>query len=264
MQHDMLRDYRYVLKCVVIGLAAGVQSGLFGVGGGTIIVPMLSWLLVFDQRKASATSLAAIVPTAAVGVISYAAHDSVAWIPALLLAVGAVIGAQIGTWLSAHLPERTLRWFFVCFLLVVVATLFTTTPSRDSALVVTVGTAIGMIGVGLAMGILSGLLGVGGGVIVVPAMMLLFGASDLVARGTSLLTMLPAAISGTIANARRHTVDLSAAAFVGLGACASTSLGVWIATLISPLAGNILFAALMLFIAGQMAWRLIRSRKPRS
>jgi uncharacterized membrane protein YfcA len=93
-----------VLACIGVGLAAGLLSGLFGVGGGTVIVPMLVLILAYGQKLASGTSLAAIVPTAAVGVISYAVHDSVAWIPAVILAVGSVAGAQIGTWLLQSCP----------------------------------------------------------------------------------------------------------------------------------------------------------------
>ena len=88
---------RFVITCIAIGLAAGLLSGLFGVGGGTVIVPLLLLFLRFEQRLAAGTSLAAIVPTATVGVVSYAVHGSVAWIPALILAAGAVVGAQIGT-----------------------------------------------------------------------------------------------------------------------------------------------------------------------
>ena len=75
------KSAKYILTCLGIGLLAGLLSGLFGVGGGTVIVPLLVLVLAFDQRLAAGTSLAAIVPTATVGVISYAVHGSVAWIP---------------------------------------------------------------------------------------------------------------------------------------------------------------------------------------
>src|SRR3546814_4941448 len=91
------RGARFFLTCVGVRLLAGLLSGLFGVGGGTVIVPLLVLLLGFDQRRAAGTSLAAIVPTATVGVISYAVSGSVAWIPAIILAATAVLGAQIGT-----------------------------------------------------------------------------------------------------------------------------------------------------------------------
>ncbi|WP_203580277.1 sulfite exporter TauE/SafE family protein [Microbacterium hibisci] len=254
------RSTRFYVTCVGIGLLAGVLSGLFGVGGGTVIVPFLVLFLHFDQRLAAGTSLAAIVPTAAVGVISYAVHGSVAWIPALLLAAGAVVGAQIGTWLLPRLSLTVLRWSFVGFLVAVIVSLFIVIPSRDAELVLTWLNGAGLVVLGVATGILSGLIGVGGGIIVVPALMVLFGTSDLVAKGTSLLMMIPTAVSGTIGNLRRRNVDLVAAAIVGLAACTTTALGAWAATLLDPFVANVLFAAYLVIIAVQMGLRAWRGR----
>jgi len=257
------RDLRFVLSCIGVGLAAGLLSGLFGVGGGTVIVPMLVLLLRFDQRLAAGTSLAAIVPTASVGVISYAVHGSVAWIPALILAVGAVIGAQIGSWLLARIPQNALRWGFVGFLVVVIVMLFIVVPSREAVLELTLASGIGLAVLGLFTGVMAGLLGVGGGVIVVPALIFLFGTSDLIAKGTSLLMMIPTAISGTVGNVKRRNVDLLAAALVGVAACTTTALGAWIATLLSPLVANVLFACFLTFIAAQMAVKAVRATRAR-
>lgn len=252
---------RFVLTTVGIGLAAGLLSGLFGVGGGTVIVPLLVLFLRFDQRLAAGTSLAAIVPTATVGVVSYAVSGSVAWIPAIILAVSAVVGAQIGTWLLARLPQNALRWGFVGFLVIVIAMLFVVVPSRDAELELTLLVGIALAGLGLFTGIMAGLLGVGGGVIVVPALMFLFGTSDLVAKGTSLLMMIPTALSGTVGNFRRRNVDLAAAAMIGVAASTTTALGAWIATLLDPFLSNILFAVFLAFIATQLAVKAWRSRR---
>lgn len=250
-----------IVVCIAIGLVAGLLSGLFGVGGGTVIVPLLVLLLKYDQRLASGTSLAAIVPTAAVGVVSYAMHGSVAWLAALLLALGAVAGAQLGTWLLHRLPVTALRWGFVGFLAVVIAMLFVVIPSRTAVLELTVWSAAALLATGAVTGVLSGLLGVGGGIVVVPALMLGFGTSDLVAKGTSLLMMIPTAVSGTIGNVRRRNVDLPAAALIGAAACTTTALGAWVAARIDPFAGNLLFAAFLVFIAVQMALRAVRGRR---
>jgi len=255
------RGARFIITCLGIGLAAGLLSGLFGVGGGTVIVPLLVLVLGMDQRLAAGTSLAAIVPTATVGVISYAVHGSVAWIPALILAAGAVIGAQVGTWLLPRVSVTALRWGFVGFLAVVIVSLFIVVPSRDAGLPVTVASVFGLIALGLVTGVLAGLLGVGGGVVVVPVLLLLFGASDLVAKGTSLLMMIPTAISGTVGNVRRRNVDLVAAALIGGAACTTTAVGAWIATIVDPVVGNALFAAFLTVIAVQMALRAVRGRK---
>ncbi|MDA4893908.1 MULTISPECIES: sulfite exporter TauE/SafE family protein [Microbacterium] len=258
---ERIRGPRAYASFIGIGLAAGLLSGLFGVGGGTVIVPLLVLLLGFDQRLAAGTSLAAIVPTATVGVVSYAVSGSVAWVPALLLAAGAVVGAQIGTRLLPRISQTALRWFFVGFLVVVIVSLFLVIPSRDAALELTWATGPLLVLVGLLTGVMAGLIGVGGGVIVVPVLMLGFGTSDLIAKGTSLLMMIPTAVSGTIGNVRHRNVDLLAAGLIGLAACTTTALGAWLATLIDPFAGNMLFAAYLVVIGVQMALKAIRGRK---
>ncbi|MBW1638556.1 sulfite exporter TauE/SafE family protein [Microbacterium resistens] len=258
---ERIRGPRAYASFIGIGLAAGLLSGLFGVGGGTVIVPLLVLLLGFDQRLAAGTSLAAIVPTATVGVVSYAVSGSVAWVPALLLAAGAVVGAQIGTRLLPRISQTALRWFFVGFLVIVIVSLFLVIPSRDAALELTWATGPLLVVVGLLTGVMAGLIGVGGGVIVVPVLMLGFGTSDLIAKGTSLLMMIPTAVSGTIGNIRHQNVDLLAAGLIGLAACTTTALGAWLATLIDPFAGNMLFAAYLVVIGVQMALKAIRGRK---
>ena len=255
------REPRAYITFIFIGLMAGLLSGLFGVGGGTVIVPLLVLMLQFDQRRGAGTSLAAIVPTASVGVISYAMADAVAWIPALILAGGAVIGAQIGTRLLPRISQSALRWGFVVFLIVVIVSLFVVIPSREAELALGWGNGIGLVAVGVATGTIAGLIGVGGGVVVVPVLMLVFGTSDLVAKGTSLLMMIPTAISGTIGNLRHRNVDLLAAGVIGLAACTTTALGAWLATRIDPFLGNLLFAGYLLFVAVQMIVKAIRGRR---
>ena len=257
------RGGRAYAAFVGIGLMAGLLSGMFGVGGGTVIVPLLVLLVGFDQRRAAGTSLAAIVPTATIGVISYAVLGDVAWLPAAILAVGAIVGAQIGTRLLPRVSQRVLRWGFVAFLLVVVVSLFLVVPSREAVLEIGWASGLALAALGVGTGVVSGLIGVGGGIVVVPFLMLVFGASDLVAKGTSLLMMIPAALSGTFGNLRTGNVELLPAVVIGAAACTTTALGAWLATLVEPAVGNALFAVFLVFIATQMASKAWKDR-PRS
>ena len=111
----MSQRLRDVVLLVAAGLFAGSLSGLFGIGGGTVIIPALM-AVGYSQREASASSLLAIVPTCISGVISYASVGRIAWIPALLMTVGMLIGVQVGTWMLARLSEVVLRWGFVAFI----------------------------------------------------------------------------------------------------------------------------------------------------
>ncbi|WP_415504606.1 sulfite exporter TauE/SafE family protein, partial [Actinomyces slackii] len=103
----------------LVGAGAGLLSGLFGVGGGIVLVPALVVVLGLDQRRAAATSLVAIMPAALVGALSYGLRGEVSLIAAALLVLGSLLGTQIGVRLLHRLPTRALSWVFVAFIIVV-------------------------------------------------------------------------------------------------------------------------------------------------
>jgi uncharacterized membrane protein YfcA len=103
-------------RLVGIGLAAGIFSALFGVGGGIIIVPLLVALCGFPQRVAAATSLAAIGLIALTGTVLYAARGHVEVGPAALVGLPAAAGAVVGAVLQQRLPTRALSLAFAALL----------------------------------------------------------------------------------------------------------------------------------------------------
>jgi uncharacterized membrane protein YfcA len=108
------------VAAVVLGLAAGVVSGLLGVGGGTLFVPTLL-ALGLSQRSAEATSLLAILPTVAVGAWRQHRYGNVRWRAAAVLGVASIAGVVGGVLVAEALPELTLRRLFALLLLVVAA-----------------------------------------------------------------------------------------------------------------------------------------------
>lgn len=232
---------RSIIVLIVVGMLVGVLSGMFGIGGGTVIVPALVWLGL-SQRNAAATSTLAIVPTSISGVVSYATGGHVDWLAAVLLFCGMFVGGQIGSWLLSRLPELVLRWIFVAFLVFVVINQVSFVPSRDHQIVMTVATGVCLALLGVVIGMLAGLLGIDGGALAVPALSILFGASDLIARGTSLLAMFPNSITTSVANMKRNLVHVKAALIIGLVAAVTAPLGMWIAGEVSPRVGVIMFA----------------------
>ncbi|WP_240424049.1 sulfite exporter TauE/SafE family protein [Microbacterium halotolerans] len=244
---------------IILGIAAGYLSGLFGVGGGVIIVPILL-LLGVDQRIAAGSSVTATLPTAVVGVTGYAMSGNIDWIAGVLLATGVVVGAQLGVWLLARLPRGILFWAFIGSLAVVVVSLWVVIPQRDDVIAMTYWAGAALVAVGCIAGILSGLLGIGGGIVVVPALIVLFGASDLVAKGTSLLMMVPGSVSATIGNARRRNFDMRIAVTVGLSACAASPLGVLTSQAFSPFWSNVAFSLLIAAVLAQLIVRRTRGR----
>lgn len=106
-----------------IGLGAGLLSGLFGVGGGIVMVPAMVLLAGMAQQRASAASLAAIVPIAAVGALIFGRADSVNLPAALVLAVGSLIGVQVGASLMARVGDDRLRIGFAIFMIAIALTM---------------------------------------------------------------------------------------------------------------------------------------------
>jgi uncharacterized membrane protein YfcA len=105
----------------VIGICGGLLSGLLGVGGGVIMVPLLVFWGRYAQRAAHAASLGAIIPISAASVITYGVAGEVRVKEAIALALGAIAGAQIGARALARADERTLKLGFGGFLVLVAA-----------------------------------------------------------------------------------------------------------------------------------------------
>lgn len=250
-----------IFVLALLGALTGLLSGVFGIGGGVVLVPMLVMFLGFQQRLAAGTSVAAILPAAVVGGIGYAIQGNVDWVAAIALALGVIVGAQIGSYLLSRVPTGFLRWLFMGFLAVVVVSLWFVVPQRDAEIEKSALILALLVVTGLVTGVLSGLLGVGGGVVVVPVLMFFFGASDLIAKGTSLIMLIPGSISGTIGNARRRNVDLRSAAILGIAASVLSPLGSVIATHIPPFWSNVAFSLLLAFVLGQMLFKTVQGRK---
>lgn len=105
-------------RLAVIATAAGAFSGLFGVGGGTIIVPLLILWLGYGEREATGTSLAAIVGIAALGALAHGAYGNVHVAKGLLIGLPAIGGVVAGTALQQRIPERAVSAMFAVVLVV--------------------------------------------------------------------------------------------------------------------------------------------------
>jgi uncharacterized membrane protein YfcA len=108
-----------ILKLAAIGTAAGAFSGLFGVGGGTIIVPLLVFWLGYAERPATGTSLAAIALIALLAAAIHGAYGNVDVPKGLLLSIPAVAGILLGTAVQQRLQERVISLAFAALLIAV-------------------------------------------------------------------------------------------------------------------------------------------------
>ena len=106
----------HVVIAIVVGLAAGVLAGLFGVGGGILFVPALTIVLGLEQHHAQGTSLLAILPTVAVGAWRQHRYGNVRWKPALVLGLAGIAGVVGGGFVAESLPGNVLRRLFAALL----------------------------------------------------------------------------------------------------------------------------------------------------
>jgi uncharacterized membrane protein YfcA len=111
------RSLNRTLKLMAIGTAAGAFSGLFGVGGGSVIVPLLVLWLGYQERAATATSLAAIIFIAGFAAATQGLYGNVHVLDALLVGVPAVGGVLFGTWLQQRVHNRALSLLFAAVLI---------------------------------------------------------------------------------------------------------------------------------------------------
>jgi uncharacterized membrane protein YfcA len=242
-----------------IGGVAGLASGLLGVGGGFLMVPLQVMWSRSDQRRASGTSLAAILPIAVVGAAVYylgKGQPQVDFTVAFFLVLGSAVGAFAGAHASRKVPESTLKMLVAVLLVVVGLKELHDAVLGGSALVPsseaeTFGLAhyVLITTSGLVIGMLSGLTGVGGGVLIVPTLVLGFGLAQRVAQGTSLVAILPTAAVGAITHYRHGHVDVRAAGWIAVAgvpaALVGAALALWLP--VRVLAG--LFGVVLIFAA---------------
>ena len=232
---------------------------MFGVGGGILVVPALVLMLHMDQRVANGTSLGAVLPISISSLVTYWSHGNVDWWLAFWLSIGALAGALLGTRWIHVLPRVALGYMFVVILTVTAVRLFVpmTATGRDALDVVS---AIALVVIGFATGILAGLLGIGGGVVMVPAMVVFFSEPSVVAKGTSVAVIIPTSIMGTWRNWKSNNIDIKVASIVGLSGIVSAVAGGILADVMSEDLSNILFASLIVVVAVRMIVDLQRTR----
>ncbi len=190
-----------ILPYLVLGCVSGLMSGLFGIGGGAIIVPMLVFMFTLQgvaeavmMQLAVGSSLAVIVITALSSIRAHARYGNIGWRRVAHLTPGIVGGALLGAVLAAYMSFSALRTVFAVFLLAVAAQMvLRLSPSRT----VPMPGAGGLLGAGGVIGLLSALVGIGGGAMTVP-LLARYGMEMRRAVGTSAACGLPIALAGML------------------------------------------------------------------
>jgi uncharacterized membrane protein YfcA len=241
------------LRAALVGVCAGVLSGLFGVGGGFIMVPLYVLWLGVEQKRAHATSLAAIIPIASTAAVGYAFNGEVDWAAVVLVMLGSVAGANYGVRLLARLELRTIRIAF-CILLILTTIRLLWSAQPHQVFTGFAGHLL-LVLIGVFAGVMAGLFGVGGGIVIVPALMLTSGSDATLARGTSLAVIVGSAISGTIAHFRRRNPDHRLAIITGVAGIPAAIASSYVGSLTHTPVLVWLFCLILLYTA----WRMSRT-----
>ncbi|MBC7791261.1 MAG: sulfite exporter TauE/SafE family protein [Anaerolineae bacterium] len=234
----------------LLGLVVGTYGTLVGLGGGFLIVPLLLLIYKLPPPVAAATSLFVVFINAASGSAGYLRRRRVDVGTALILALATVPGAFIGPWIGERIPERVFKLVFGIFLLGMAAFLIARPEGKPQS-IESRGPGFGRVrrvfrdaegssfeytyslplalGISFLVGIFASLLGIGGGLIHVPAMIHLMGFPVHIATATSTLVLAITAGAGTVEYARRDYIDWGLAAAIGIGVVVGAQLGAGVA-----------------------------------
>jgi len=249
---------------MLAGSAGGVLSGLFGVGGGFVMIPLLSLLLGLDQHRAQGTTLAIMMmPIGLPGIFQYR-KQGIKWnlkIVALIVS-GFMCGVAIGSIIANQIPQLPLRVSFTVFLiLIAIYGWFRRETTTADTLEPLSGSVIlpGLI-IGAAGGITSGLTGLGGAVVMIPLLVYWFRMTQHQAQMTSLLVLLPPiGLPGVFVYAKAQG---GLPWFVIFGAMLGFDLGSYlgarIATRTSGARLKRFYSLVLLAMAGMMIWKIAR------
>jgi len=243
----------------LVGILAGFFGGLVGVGGAVIMIPFMVGVMKIGQHKAHGTSLVALVFTGISGAVTYALKGSVDIMASVLMAATAVFAARYGVLFAHVLPEWKLKRAFGGFLIFVSIFMLTKPYLYHMA-----SPATGLMKVmvllvaGVFTGFLSGMMGVGGGAIMVAAMVLFAGFGQHIAQGSSMLAMIPAGASGAYTYWRLGNVVTGILSGLIPGVLIGTFIGGSLALAIPDAALRVIFAAVLTW----MGTRNLRTPKP--
>lgn len=231
-------------KGFVVGFSGGFCGGLAGLGGGIIMIPLMYWVMRLTQHRAHGTSLTAIVFTSLVSSMIYFRNGTADVAAALILAGSAMITARIGALYANSLPEKRLKiafaWFVIFISLVVIAKgtilnlSFQVRPFEYYGILIVTG---------IFTGFLTGMMGVGGGSLMIPSLVIFLGMPQHMAQGTSLLAMLPGSAVGAYTHYRMGNVAMTVVFGLILGAASGGYFGASLAHLMPELYLRLVFAA---------------------
>lgn len=239
---------------VALSLLVGITLGLLGGGGSILMVPILANVLGLDTKDAIATSLLVVGATSAAGALQHARAGNVELKTGLLFGAAGMVGAYAGGLGAAFVAPELLMLLFVAMMVVTAVAMLR--PRRETFAVPTTPALPRLLGYGAAIGVVTGLVGAGGGFVVVPALALLAGMPMKKAVGTSLLVITLNTVAGFLGHLGHATIDWPVTGAITAAAVTGSFVGTRLAGTIDPRLLRRAFGAFVLVIA---ALQLVRA-----
>ncbi len=221
-----------IVLSIVLGSLIGFSLGLLGGGGSILTVPILVYIIGEDVHSATGTSLAIVSVSALIGAIAHVRSGNVQIKSGLIFGAASMIGTIPGVWLNRLVAGKVILLFFGLLMIVLGVGMLrnkTTHQSFSSAgapfEVFAWKRLIGFLALGFAVGLLTGFFGVGGGFLIVPALVLAGHLPTHKAVGTSLLVIVMTSVSGFLGHLRFGAVDIKIVELFALGSLAGVLSG---------------------------------------
>lgn len=253
---------------LAVGLFTGWLAGLFGIGGGLVMVPLLCLGFGMSSPQANATSLAAmLLPVGLFGVLAYHRQKLVDLRAAAIMAIALATGSWFGAWLALGVFKTMLFKMFSAFVLLMAIRFMEpwqfwqekvadAEPEQENP--TPRAPAAGLAATGLLAGILSGLFGIGGGIIIVPALSFWAKFPQRRAVATSLAVLLPpVALPAVLEYHAQNQLDLHLVLPLVAGLAAGTFLGAHTGLKVAPAKVRFSYGLFLLLVGGRLAFKAI-------
>lgn len=214
-----------VVAALVLSVLIGVSLGLLGGGGSILTVPILSYVAGMESKAAIASSLFVVAATSSAAVISHARAGHVRWRTGLLFGAAGMVGAYGGGLVAGYIPGRVLMILFGLMMAATAIGMLRKPKGRRGAAARSDLPVVKVLIEGVVVGIVTGLVGAGGGFLVVPALVILGGLSMQAAVGTSLLVIAMKSSAGLAGHLGHVDVDWKLTLAVTGAAIAGSFLG---------------------------------------
>jgi len=257
----MLIEY---LKFFWIGIFTGTITTMLGIGGGVLILPILTYIMNVEWKEATAISTIQIIFASSFGTLFKWLQKSINFRYAIIFGVSTGITRFFGSYFTDKIPGLTIKIIYLAAVLLALVLFFIKKNGSDDEMseelavkkVPTKADYFKIIPIGLIAGFGLGILGIGGGFLYVPLLILLFGLPLKIAIGTSLMVVLFNAAPGLAGKLLSVQFDIWIGVAVAVGAIAGSRIGIYLSKKLKVKVIRIIFIILLVIIIGRLAWDL--------